>query len=191
MYIFTGPGLASCRRRPLSSNVRHRMLTFPYGLALGLSSLFAGVSLAVVAGWITSFLFLRKDERAVQLDQVTKERTKWRENMRKATEDMALIYFENKASPTPGKVAALRARFATSVNLKDDEDDKQILIHFDELFTGSRSDLDLFSRRIALLLKHDWERVKWECTPIYLKLFTRLSKKQRQWRQSTYRKVDA
>ena len=22
-YIFTGPGLASCRRRPLSSNVRH------------------------------------------------------------------------------------------------------------------------------------------------------------------------
>ena len=167
------------------------MLTFPYGLALGLSSLFAGVSLAVVAGWITSFLFLRKDERAVQLDQVTKERTKWRENMRKATEDMALIYFENKASPTPGKVAALRARFATSINLKDDEDDKQILIHFDELFTGSRSDLDLFSRRIALLLKHDWERVKWECTPIYLKLFTRLSKKQRQWRQSTYRKVDA
>ena len=49
--------------------------------------------------------------------------------MRKATEDMALVYFENKKEAAPGKVAALRARFATSMNLKDDKEDEQILIH--------------------------------------------------------------
>jgi len=66
---------------------------------------------------------------------------------------------------------------------------KLILTHYDEIFTGAKTDLDVLTKRIALLLKHDWERVKWECSPIYVKVFTRFTKKQRAWREPHYRAI--
>lgn len=169
------------------------MIALPFGLSLDFSSLLAGITFTVVAGWLASFFALRKDERAVQLEQITKERTKWRDNMRKTIEEIALLYFDNKTQPVPGKVAALRARLVTSINPKDDTHDRQILTHFDELFSGVKADMDVFTKRIALLLKHDWERVKWECQPIYSKginylfFFLPWSRKHRQWRAPGYR----
>lgn len=165
------------------------MIALPFGLSVDLSSLLAGVTFTVIAGWIASFFALRKDERAVQLEQITKERTKWRDNMRKTSEEIAQLYFENKATAVPGKVAALRARLVTSINPKDDPNDQLILTHYDEIFSGAKADLDVLTKRIALLLKHDWERVKWDCTPIYVKLFTRYSKKQRAWRKADFRAI--
>lgn len=166
------------------------MITLPFGLTIDLTSLLAGITLTAIAGWLASFLALRKDERAVQMDQITRERTKWRDSMRKVTEEIAQAYFENRNQLVPGKVAALRARLVTSINPKDDKFDQEILTHFDELFSGSKIDLNVFTTRIALLLKHDWERVKWECTPIYVKLFTRYTEKQRKWRNPAYREID-
>lgn len=165
------------------------MISLPYGLSIDLSSLLAGITLTAIAGWLASFLALRKDERAVQLDQITRERTKWRNSIRKATEDIAQAYHDNKSRPIPARIAVLRAKLVTSINPKDDKDDDLILSHFDELFADSRCDIDLFTKRIGLLLKHDWERVKWECTPIYIKVFTRYSAKQRKWRKLTYREI--
>jgi len=136
-----------------------------------LTSLLAGISFTAIAGWLGSFFALRKDERAVQVDQITKERTKWRDNMRKLTEDIVLAYyFEHNVTPVPRQISVLRARLTTSINLKDDEHDKAILAHFDDLFAAKSTDIDTFTKRIALLLKHDWERVKWDCTPIYVKV---------------------
>ncbi len=157
---------------------------------IDIPSLLAGVSLTAIGGWIASFVALRKDERAVQLEQVTKERTKWRNNMRELCEEIAALHVENKASPVPAKVAALRARLATSINPKDKTDDEPILAHYDRLFSGESNDFKLFTRRIALLLKHDWERVKWECMPLYVKPFKRFTKKQCEWRKRNYREVD-
>lgn len=165
------------------------MISLPFNLNVDVSSLLAGVTLTVIAGWIASFLALRKDERSVQLEQITKERTKWRDNMRKTTEEIAQLYFDNKVTAAPGKVASLRARLATSINPKDDPSDQLILTHYDEIFAGTKADLDVLTERIALLLKHDWERVKWECSPIYFKAFTRLTKRQRAWRDPSYRVV--
>ncbi|WP_421237767.1 hypothetical protein [Aeromonas jandaei] len=109
--------------------------------------------------------------------------------MRKLCEEIATTQVENRVSAAPAKVASLRARLATSINPKDTTHDNEILTHFDRLFYGETDDLDVFVHRIALLLKHDWERVKWECTPFYIKLFTRFSKKQHEWRQENYREV--
>lgn len=153
-------------------------------------SLLAGVSITAIGGWITSFIALRKDERAVQFEQVTKERTKWRDNMRKLCQEIACPQVENKAKPIPAQVASLRARLATSINPKDIANDGAILDHYDNLFSGESDDLKVFTHRIAILLKHDWERVKWECTPLYVKPFKRYSKKQREWRKDTYRAID-
>lgn len=153
------------------------------------TSLLAGISVTALTGWLGSFLALRKDERSVQIEQVTKERTKWRENIRKLTEEIILIYIAQNDKKTPDKVAASRCKLATALNPKDDHDNA-ILSHFDDLFAGKANNVDLFTRRIALLLKHDWERVKWDCTPIYVKPFIRFCSKQRDWRSKEYRKVE-
>jgi hypothetical protein len=156
---------------------------------IDLTSLFAGISITALTGWLGSFLALRKDERSVQIEQVTQERTKWRENIRKLTEEIILIFIAQNEKKTPDKVAACRCKLATALNPKD-EDDNDILSHFDELFAGSASNVDLFTRKIALLLKHDWEIVKWDCTPIYAKPFVWFKSKQREWRSNAYRKVE-
>lgn len=150
-------------------------------------SVLTGLSAGTVGGIFASWLSLRKDERAVQIEQVTKERAKWRDNMRVLAEGIAAAWEENQSNPAPVKVAALRARLATSMNPKDPVHDEAILKHFDELFSGKSSDLALFSRRIALLLKHDWERVKWDCAPVYIKPFIRFTDPQRAWRSANYR----
>jgi hypothetical protein len=75
------------------------------------------------------------------------------------------------------------------MNPKDGHDD-DIMIHFDDLVAGKKSDVDLFTSRIALLLKHDWETVKWDSTPIYFKPLIRFSSKQWKWRRDDYRKVE-
>ena len=111
--------------------------------------------------------------------------------MRRTTEDVVQTYFKNKSAADPERVAVVRAKIVTAINPKDDTDDELIVTHFDELFAGTRSDIDIFAKRIALLLKHDWERVKWECMPIYEKIFKRFTKKQRAWRDVNYRKIDA
>lgn len=150
-------------------------------------SLLAGFSLTAIGGLIASLLAFRKDERSLQIEQITKERTKWRDSMRSLTESIAATWVENSATPCQAKVAALRARLATSINPKDCMHDAAILNHFDQLFSQRNSDLALFTRRIALLLKHDWERVKWECIPLYLKPFLRFTLHQRAWRSIKYR----
>lgn len=150
---------------------------------LALTWLAAGLA----GGWLTSWLALRKDERAVQVEQITKERAKWRDNMRALAECIASTWHEQQTAPNSAKVAALRARLATSINPKDDKHDAEILEHFDNLFSEASADVSVFTHRLALLLKHDWERVKWECMPIYWKPFARWTKKQREWRASNYR----
>jgi predicted glycoside hydrolase/deacetylase ChbG (UPF0249 family) len=145
------------------------------------------LSAAFAGGWLASWLALRKDERAVQIEQITKERAKWRDNMRELASNVAAMWEEHQTSPSTSKISALRAKLSTSINPKDDKHDAAILEHFDQLFSGASKDLPLFTRRIALLLKHDWERVKWECTPIYLKPFCRFTEKQLAWRSSEYR----
>jgi len=142
---------------------------------------------AVTGGWFASWLALRKDERAVQIEQITKERAKWRGSMRSLAETIASVWVEQQKTPDPARVAALRAMLATSINPKDFMHDKEILEQFDELFAGKSNDLPLLSHRFALLLKHDWERVKWECTPLYIKPFVRFTERQRSWRRASYR----
>jgi len=153
------------------------------------ASILAGVSLAVIGGWIASLLAFRKDERAVQLEQITKERAKWRDSMRELSEEIAAVLAEEIGTRDTIKVASMRARLATSISPKDSFD-REILAHYDDLFSGESGDLKLFVRRISLLLKHDWERVKWECMPLYLKPFLRYTPKQREWRGKYYRDVN-
>ncbi|WP_413283911.1 hypothetical protein [Vibrio sp. MA40-2] len=102
-----------------------------------------------------------------------------------------------KTIPDPAKLASLRAKLATSLNPKCNED-KKVLSAFDEL--KHNSETKVFSIHMALLLKHDWERVKWECMPIYLKIwcfiksvflkiFANCCAKELEWKCSNYREL--
>jgi hypothetical protein len=147
------------------------------------TSLLAGVSITAIGGWFASFLALRKEERAVHIEQITKERAKWRQDMRLLTQEIVEL-FSNDAAPTNDKNQKLRARLATSINPNCNYD-KHVLELFDQL-THKGSMID-FTNAMSFLLKHDWERVKWECMPIYTKPFMRFTKKQREWRASDFR----
>ncbi|EJL6984141.1 hypothetical protein NMT40_003771 [Vibrio cholerae] len=131
-----------------------------------IASLLAGVSLVTFTGWLGAFFALRKDEKSVHTEQVTKERAKWRSEMRMLTQEMVALVANDKIVPDTAKIASLRAKLATSLNPKSNIDQK-VLDVFDKL--EHKSDTKEFIRHMALLLKHDWERVKWECMPIYLK----------------------
>ena len=156
-------------------------------MTIDIASLLAGVSFTAIAGWIGMAISLRKDERVIQIDQVTKARAAWRENMRALTSDIVSEYYDKEKSAK--NVAVLRAKLVTTINGKYDRHDKEIIAHFDRLFTGASKDIEIFVDRVALLLKHDWERVKWESAPVYTKMFTRWSCKQKMWRKDDYREV--
>ncbi|WP_413283910.1 hypothetical protein [Vibrio sp. MA40-2] len=50
-----------------------------------IASLFIGILLTTVTGWLGAFFALRKDEKSVHIEQITKERAKWRTEMRTVT----------------------------------------------------------------------------------------------------------
>lgn len=158
-------------------------------MPIDLETALSWLSAAIAGGWLASFLVLRKDDRTIQIRQITEERAKWRGQMRELAEVIASAWIAQQKAPDPAKIEGLRAKLATSINPKDDMHDSDILTHFDDLFAGKSSNIAEFSKRIALLLKHDWERVKWDCTPLYIKPFIRFTAKQRSWRRITYRDI--
>jgi hypothetical protein len=154
-------------------------------MEIDLASLFAGVSVTAVAGWLGSFFAFRKDERAVFIKQITEERTKWRYEMRKLTQDIVEIYSIQNIIPPREKTQSLRAKLETSTNPKCVYD-KKILEIFDSL--ADKDDCLEFTSIMSLLLKHDWERVKWECLPFYEKIYSYVFKRKNiDWKQSDYR----
>lgn len=152
-------------------------------LVIDFTSMVTGAGFTAVVGWLASFLALRKDERSVQITQITEERTKWRAAIRELTQNI-VIAFSGESEHSNEEKARLRAALATSLNPKC-ESDNQILSEFGNLKHGS--DTTRFTLAISLLLKHDWERVKWECIPIYIKPFNLLKKKNRAWRSKDFR----
>jgi len=95
-------------------------MTLPFDL----SSVFSVISITVVAGWIGSFLSLRKDERKVQMEQITKERTKWRDGIRKLTVEIIATYYAHKQSGNEEQVASCRGKLATVLNPKEMHDNE-------------------------------------------------------------------
>lgn len=152
-------------------------------MEIDFTSLVTGAGFTALAGWLASFLALRKDEKSVQITQITAERTKWRAAIRELTQNI-VITFSGKNEPSNEQIAKLRAALATSLNPKCDWDN-QILDEYGDLKHGG--DTTRFTLAVSLLLKHDWERVKWECMPVYEKPFKFLPKKNREWRKKDFR----
>ncbi|GAB3112571.1 hypothetical protein G8770_19225 [Aestuariicella hydrocarbonica] len=120
-----------------------------------LASLATGVGFTAMAGWLASFLALRKDEKSVQITQITEERTKWRAEIRELTQSIVAI-FSAENEPSNEQREKFQAALATSLNPKCTWDN-QLLDEYRNLI--HRGDTTRFILAVSLLLKHDWERV--------------------------------
>lgn len=139
-----------------------------------------------LAGVAVGFLAFRKDERTVQIASVSAARTTWRNGMRDLAAEIAGVQRRPVQASMPEGIWKLRAKLATSLNPKDPLD-VEILAHFDRLFFQDATDMDVFIERIALLLKHDWERVKAEALPLHVALWRAIWRTPPEWKHEDYR----
>lgn len=129
---------------------------------------FLGGILSFLGGCFFSFLKARKDEKVIQIENVTKERKEWRIYLRKWLEDFCSFNIDNLDKIEKSKI---RSQLISRINLKD-EYDVNLLETLDKILKLKEKDEDLIEElqvKISLLLKHDWERVKNETKPFYRK----------------------
>ena len=115
---------------------------------------------AVVSALVAGLFAERSSKRVIQIENITKERAKWRDKIR----ELALAV--HKAATQKNGALLKEQRLVFSLNLNPiDEEDVAILIAIDTMSLSEQLDekvLQEFSDRVGLLLKHDWERAKVE-----------------------------
>jgi len=114
----------------------------------------------VVSALVAGLFAERSSKRAIQIENITKERAKWRDKIRELT--LAV----HKAATQKNRALLKEQRLNLSLNLNPiDTEDTAILTAIDKMTLSEQLDekmLQEFSDRVALLLKHDWDRAKVE-----------------------------
>ena len=122
------------------------------------STVLAAIISAIVAAWTV--------QRKISIENITQDRRAWREKVRKK----ALAVHDSLISRNEESLNRLRAEFRAILNPKDD-DDEAIVSCISIPEKGKELErAEEFAKRIALLLKHDWERVKCEAGPFLMKV---------------------
>jgi hypothetical protein len=125
-------------------------------------SAFLGSS--VVVALVGGLVSLRMSERQIAIENITKERTKWRERIREKA-----VALHASASVSPADTARLKelhVEVALLLN-PDDDEDIEIIKCIKALTSGEFSKAEEITNRLSLLLKHDWQRAKWEAKPVW------------------------
>jgi hypothetical protein len=129
---------------------------------------------SVVAAIVGGFVAMRTSERQIEIQNVTQERAKWRDKIRANTRGICQAIELNDHA----KIKEFRLIFAVNLNPIDYEDNEIIAIidrleKIEELKAGEESSVIMqeLSVRIALLLKHDWERAKFEAKAWWKRIF--------------------
>ncbi|MBI4190945.1 MAG: hypothetical protein HY525_10460 [Betaproteobacteria bacterium] len=128
------------------------------------SAVIAVLGSSVVAGLVAALVTLRTSERGIKIENITKERAKWREKVR----EKALEVHKAAQSGKKDRLLELYLEFSLILNPIDGED-HAILTVLETISTNPSSEEKLkeFVVRLALLLKHDWERAKLEAEPVW------------------------
>lgn len=134
---------------------------FATATATIIASIVALIS-AITAAFFAARAAVNNSERKILIENITQERAKWREKVRAR----ALEVHKAAVKKDTVWLKELKLSFAISLNPLD-EQDNLIIELIDKLKdeTDQEAKLSDFSARIALLLKHDWERAKNEAQP--------------------------
>ena len=119
---------------------------------------------AVISALVSGFVARRNSERAIQIENITKERAKWRDKIR----EHATVVHRVATERNYAKLSELRLSLSLNLNPTDKED-RAILNAISGLQESKPLDADVpreFWDRLALCLKHDWDRAKREAKPI-------------------------
>jgi hypothetical protein len=103
---------------------------------------------------------LYSSERKIKIENVTQERKQWRSDVRGLSDSVSAAILEGEEQP----LTHLRTKFTLILNPHDPEDAAiidTIAVAPDESHAAIVTE---FTHRIALLLKHDWERAKREAS---------------------------
>lgn len=116
---------------------------------------------SVISSLLTTLFGKITSDKAIKIDNITKERKEWRDKLRELTLETT------KAFRIKGKKKLQEIETELTVRLNpSDEDDKGILVLIRKLSNeiSTLDDLKNFNDSMSFLLKHDWERVKIETT---------------------------
>lgn len=117
---------------------------------------------AIVAGFVAAWTAQRK----IGIENITQDRRSWREKVR----EKSLTIHDAMISRDKESLDKLRVEFRAILNPKD-EDDGGIISCISLPEEGKElARAEEFAERIALLLKHDWERVKLEAGPLVMRV---------------------
>ena len=106
-----------------------------------------------LGGLVSAYVMRANSERRIYIENVTRERAKWRERIRIIASNYLVA--DNKLK------MKLEIELATRLNPYA-SDDMKLLEALKSATTENHKELEI---RIALLLKHDWERAKEEAKP--------------------------
>ena len=122
------------------------------------------LSSGVVAGLVAGLVALRTTERKIAIENITQQRKLWRDKVR----DKALEVSKATKDSDTSKIKELYGEFQLILN-PEDRDDKSILDTLWEMQNNvENNDLIIeLMEKLALLLKHDWERAKLEAKPVW------------------------
>ena len=115
------------------------MISMDWNTILG-----SGITAGIISAWVSKAIA----ERNIYVENITKERAKWRERIRIIAQEYPIASEDHKIK--------LEIEIASRLNPYDPEDLKL----FEALTNASKNNREELSVRVALLLKHDWERAK-------------------------------
>lgn len=123
---------------------------------------------SVIVVVISAFVSVWIAQITISIENITQERTKWREKVRKKALEVHDALIERNGK----KLQQLRLEFKVILNPEDQEDECIIkAIRLPDLPEERENSLSLeFSKRVSLLLKHDWERAKLEAGSIFCRI---------------------
>lgn len=117
------------------------------------------ILIAVPSAAFTALAMWLIAQRRIEVENVTQERAKWRNQVRELNlqvHDAILLNRDNNK-----KLKRLRSELTVLLNPTDAKD-RKILDSITKGSNGPEQRAEEFAKRISLLLKHDWERAKLE-----------------------------
>ncbi len=122
------------------------------------------LSSGVLAGLVAGLVTLRTTERKIAIENITQQRQAWREKIREKANQIHAHYQDGEKK----NLLANYIELSLLLNPNDANDYSILDTLWLMISEEDESNIDIeFAEKLALLLKHDWERAKREAKPFW------------------------
>lgn len=124
---------------------------------------------SVIAGVVSAFVATWTNQRKISIENITKERKDWRNKVR----EKSIAVHDALIARDDDELKKLKVEFSLILNPVESKDNDDIkIIECIKLPTeGSEVECsNEFTKKVAYLLKHDWDRSKLEAGSLFCRL---------------------